>query len=110
MQAKDNFYQQVYDIVALIPKGRVTTYGAIAKALGAAKSSRLVGSALIHAHHPNNNLPIYRVVNRSGMLTGKYHYDSPKHMQNLLEAEGVQIEDDQIKDFKKLFWDPLIEL
>jgi methylated-DNA-protein-cysteine methyltransferase-like protein len=110
MLAKDNFYQQVYDIVALIPKGRVTSYGAIAKALGAAKSSRMVGRALIHAHHPNNKLPIYRVVNRSGLLTGKHHYDGSEHMQQLLEAEGIEIEDDQIKDFKKLFWDPMIEL
>ena len=105
-----NFYEQVYQIVALIPKRRVTTYGAIAKALGAAKSSRLVGTALINAHYPNTNLPIHRVVNRNGLLTGKHHYDHPKHMQELLEKDGLIIENDQVQDFKVVFWDPLQEL
>jgi methylated-DNA-protein-cysteine methyltransferase-like protein len=106
---QSNFYQQVYQIVALIPKGKVTTYGAIAKALGAAKSSRLVGTALINAHYPNLNLPIHRVVNRNGLLTGKHHYDHPTHMQELLEKEGTVIENDQVKDFSKVFWDPFTE-
>ena len=105
-----NFYEQVYQIVALIPKGRVTTYGAIAKALGAARSSRLVGTALINAHYPNSKLPIHRVVNRNGLLTGKHHYEHPTHMQELLEKEGLIIENDQVKDFRALFWDPLQEL
>ncbi|MFI5452232.1 MGMT family protein [Pedobacter sp. UC225_61] len=105
-----NFYEMVYQIVALIPSGRVTTYGAIAKALGAARSSRMVGTALIHAHSPGMELPIYRVVNRSGLLTGKHHYDSPSQMQQLLENEGVMIENDQVKEFNKLFWDPLAEI
>jgi len=105
-----NFYEQVYQIVALIPKGRVTTYGAIAKALGAAKSSRLVGTALISAHHPGVNLPIHRVVNRNGLLTGKHHYDHPTHMQDLLESEGIIIENNQVKDLNKVFWDPLKEI
>ncbi len=105
-----NFHEQVYQIVALIPKGRVTTYGAIAKALGAAKSSRLVGTALISAHYPTINLPIHRVVNRSGLLTGKHHYDYPSHMQELLESEGIKIQNDQVKDLNKVFWDPLKEI
>lgn len=105
-----NFYEQVYQIVTLIPKGRVTTYGAIAKALGVAKSSRMVGTALINAHHPNINLPIHRVVNRNGLLTGKHHYQHPTHMQQLLEKEGLQIENDQVNDFATLFWDPLKEV
>ena len=105
-----NFYDQVYQIVALIPKGKVTTYGAIAKALGAAKSSRLVGTALISAHHPTIDLPIHRVVNRNGLLTGKHHYDYPGHMQELLEREGITIENDQVKDLNKVFWDPLKEI
>ncbi|RZK60222.1 MAG: MGMT family protein [Pedobacter sp.] len=105
-----SFYEQVYQLVALIPRGRVTTYGAIAKALGAAKSSRMVGTALINAHHPEQILPIYRVVNRNGLLTGKHHYESSSHMQQLLESEGVSILNDQVKDFKALFWDPMQEL
>lgn len=107
---QSNFYEQVYQIVALIPKGNVTTYGAIAKALGAAKSSRLVGTALINAHHPNTKLPIHRVVNRAGLLTGKHHYDHPTHMQEMLEKEGIRIENDQVQDFRKVFWNPLEEL
>ena len=105
-----DFPQQVYEIVQLIPKGRVTTYGAIAKALGAARSSRMVGICLINAHHSISHLPIYRVVNRNGMLTGKHHYGSPTRMQELLENEGITIENDKVKDFKKLFWNPLTEL
>ncbi len=104
------FYEQVYQIVALIPEGRVTTYGAIAKALGVAKSSRLVGTALISAHHPAINLPIHRVVNRNGLLTGKHHYDYPTHMQELLENEGITIEDDQVKNLANVLWDPLKEI
>ncbi|RYG50131.1 MAG: MGMT family protein [Chitinophagaceae bacterium] len=105
-----NFYEQVYQIVALIPKGRVSTYGAIAKALGVAKSSRLVGTALINAHHPNSKFPIHRVVNRNGLLTGKHHYDHPTHMQELLEKEGISIENDQVREFSEVFWDPMIEI
>ena len=95
MSNTNSFYDQVYDIVRLVPKGRVTTYGAIAKALGAAKSSRLVGTAMIHAHDPRLKVPAHRVVNRNGLLTGKHHYDSPTIMQDLLEAEGVKVKDDQ---------------
>lgn len=109
MASTQNFYQQVYDIVALIPKGRITTYGAIAKALGSAPSSRLVGTALIAAHHPNLNLPIHRVVNSAGLLTGKNHYHHPT-MQELLEADGIKVIDDQVQNFSAIFWDPLKEI
>lgn len=109
--ANDNtYFDQVYEIVKLIPKGRVTTYGAIAKALGAASSSRLVGTALMMAHDPRLNLPIHRVVNRSGLLTGKHHYNSPTHMQKLLELDGIRVQDDHVQDFNKVFWNPLLEL
>jgi len=106
---RNTFYQQIYDIVSLIPKGRVTTFGAIAKALGSAKSSRLVGTALIAAHYPNLNLPIHRVVNRSGLLTGKNHYSTPT-MEELLRADGIKVIDDQVQNFNEVFWDPLQEL
>ncbi|RZM04369.1 MAG: methylated-DNA--[protein]-cysteine S-methyltransferase, partial [Pedobacter sp.] len=93
MKASD-FYEQVYEIVRLIPKGRVSTYGAIAKALGAARSSRLVGYAMIHGHDPRLNVPCHRVVNRKGLLTGKIHYNTPTEMQKLLEQDGITIIDD----------------
>ena len=105
-----DFYKLVYDIVNLIPPGKVTTYGAIAKALGTSKSSRLVGMALISAHLPTIDLPIHRVVNRTGLLTGKHHYETLSKMQELLENEGIKIENDHVKDFKAIFWDPMIEL
>lgn len=83
------FYDQVYEIVRLIPKGRVTTYGAIAEALGMARSSRLVETAMLHAHDPPLKVPAHMVVNRNGLLIGKYHYDTPPQMQDLLESEGI---------------------
>lgn len=105
-----SFYEQVYEIARLIPRGRVTTYGAIAKALGAAKSSRLVGTAMMFAHDPRLHVPAHRVVNRNGLLTGKHHYDTSTQMQELLEAEGLVIENDQVQDFKTVFWDPSAEI
>ena len=110
MGRSKNFYEQVYEIARLIPKGRVTTYGAIAKALGSAKSSRMVGTAMIHSHDPRLAVPAHRVVNRSGLLTGKQHYHTPTRMQELLEDEGIEIENDSVRDFKGVFWDPLSEL
>lgn len=110
MQDAKNFYEQVHEIARLIPKGRVTTYGAIAKSLGAARSSRMVGTAMMLAHDHRLKVPAHRVVNRNGLLTGKHHYQTPTRMQELLENEGITIENDQVKDFKKLFWDPLTEL
>lgn len=106
----NSFYNHVYEIVRLIPKGKVTTYGAIAKALGAAKSSRMVGTAMIHAHDPRLNVPAHRVVNRNGLLTGKHHYDTPTQMQESLEAEGILVRDNQVQNFKALFWNPLTEI
>lgn len=96
-------------MVRLIPKGRVTSYGAIARYLGAAKSSRMVGWALNKSHNLEA-IPAQRVVNRNGMLTGKHHFGGTTAMQQLLEAEGVTVKDNQVKDFQKIFWDPHLEL
>jgi methylated-DNA-protein-cysteine methyltransferase-like protein len=104
-----DFFEQVYAVVRLIPFGRVTTYGAIANYLGAKKSSRMVGWAM-NASHQIPDIPAHRVVNRNGLLTGKMHFNSPNQMQELLEAENVPVENDQVMDFKKHFWDPNLEL
>lgn len=108
--ASESFLDQVYEIARLIPKGRVSTYGAIAKALGVAKSSRMVGTAMMYAHDPRLKVPAHRVVNSNGLLTGKHHYDTPTKMQELLEAEGIRIVNNQVQNFKTLFWDPLTEI
>jgi methylated-DNA-protein-cysteine methyltransferase-like protein len=100
-----NFFQDVYDVVRLIPAGRVTTYGAIARYLGAARSSRMVGWAM-NASHTQPDIPAHRVVNRQGMLTGKMMFAYPMQMQELLELEGVLVKDDRIVDFKRIFWVP----
>lgn len=107
--SKENFFQNVYEVVQLIPKGRVTSYGAIAAYLGAKGSARMVGWALI-ASQPFTKIPAHRVVNRNGMLTGKQHFEGVSSMQERLEQEGVQVKDDQVVDFEKLFWDPTKEL
>jgi methylated-DNA-protein-cysteine methyltransferase-like protein len=104
-----DFYHSVYEIVKRIPEGRVTTYGAIAKALGSAQSSRMVGWAM-NASHSLENVPAHRVVNRKGLLTGKMHFTPPERMQTLLEAEGLTVINDQIVSFEKHFWDPFLEL
>lgn len=106
----DSFFEQVYAVVRLIPKGRVTSYGAIAKYLGTAKSSRMVGWAMNGAHNVKPKVPAHRVVNRVGLLTGKHHFGDPKAMQMLLEKEGVKVKKDQVVNFKDLFWDPMVEL
>lgn len=106
----NDFFDQVYQVVRLIPKGRVTSYGAIAKYLGAKKSSRLVGYAMNAAHAQKKPVPAHRVVNRNGELTGKHHFKTPFEMQELLEKEKIKIENDKIIDFKKYFWDPTVEL
>jgi len=105
-----HFYTQVYEIVRLIPFGRVTTYGAIAKALGAAKSSRLVGIAMNHSHALIPPVPAHRVVNRNGLLTGKHHFTDALTMQQLLEYEGILIKDDQVQDLESIMWDPMEEM
>lgn len=104
-----DFFQSVFQVVKLIPKGRVTSYGAIAAYLGTKKSSRTVGYAM-NASHAIPGIPAHRVVNRNGMLTGKMHFDTPYRMQELLELEGIKVEKDVIVEFKELFWDPTLEL
>jgi methylated-DNA-protein-cysteine methyltransferase-like protein len=104
-----NFFNKVYEVVMLIPYGKVTSYGAIAKYLGAAKSARMVGYAM-NASHAMQDVPAHRVVNRKGLLTGKHHFDGTNLMQQLLENEGVVIIDNQIQNFEAIFWDPSIEL
>lgn len=106
----DSFFEQVYAVVRLIPKGRVTSYGAVAKYLGTARSSRMVGWAMNGAHSIKPKVPAHRVVNRLGLLTGKHHFGSPKLMQELLEKEKIVVKNDQVQDFKKKFWDPMLEL
>lgn len=103
------FFNDVYEVVRLIPKGRVTSYGAIATYLGAAGSSRLVGYAM-HGAAGLKDVPAHRVVNRIGLLTGKHHFKTPTRMQKLLEKEGIKVKDDCVVNFKKIFWDPMVEL
>ena len=105
-----DFFQQVYKVVKQIPPGRVTSYGAIAKYLGTAGSARMVGWAMNASHSHPDFVPAHRVVNRNGLLTGKHHFDHPNAMQELLEAEGLLIEEDQILNFEERFWDPGKEL
>lgn len=99
-----DFFESVYEVVKLIPFGRVTSYGSIAKYLGSAKSSRMVGWAM-NAAHDKPDVPAHRVVNRNGLLTGKNHFETPTQMQELLESEGIKVIDDQIQNFKTVFWD-----
>lgn len=100
----------VYQVVRLIPKGRVTSYGAIASYLGAKTSSRLVGYAMNGAHRVKPKVPAHRVVNRNGVLSGKHHFETPFHMQELLEKEKIKVKNDKVVDFKNIFWDPADEL
>lgn len=105
-----DFFQRVYDVTRLIPYGRVTSYGAIAKFLGSGRSARMVGWALNNCHNNDDFVPAHRVVNRNGMLTGKRHFGGPTIMEQLLENEGLIIEDDRIINFHEKFWDPMKEL
>lgn len=104
-----SFFQNVYDVVRLIPTGRVTSYGAIANYLGAKKSARMVGWAM-NAAHGLDDVPAHRVVNRVGLLTGKHHFSEPNRMEQLLNDEGIKVVDDKVLDFKSIFWDPMTEL
>ena len=106
----ESFFEQVFEVVRLIPKGRVTSYGAIAAALGTKLSARMVGWAMNGAHKVKPKVPAHRVVNRAGMLSGKMHFATPTQMQELLEKEGVKVKDDKVVDFEKRFWDPVEEL
>ena len=109
METSGNFFEKVYEIAKQIPLGRVTSYGAIAKYLGAAKSARMVGWAM-NASHNNADIPAHRVVNRNGLLTGKFHFDGTNLMQQLLENEGIVVKENQIQNFQDVFWDPFKEL
>lgn len=107
---EENFFDLVWQVVRLIPKGRVSSYGAIAKYLGTGLSARTVGWAMNASHGAKPKVPAHRVVNRNGMLSGKHHFPTPDAMQHALEKEGVKIINDKVADFKKLFWDPAKEL
>lgn len=101
----ENFFERVYEIARQIPYGRVTSYGAIAKALGTASSARMVGWAM-NASHDLEDVPAHRVVNRKGLLTGKHHFEGTNLMQQLLESEGIEVKNNQVVDFELLFWEP----
>jgi methylated-DNA-protein-cysteine methyltransferase-like protein len=102
------FYEKVYQVVRIIPFGKVTSYGAIANYLGAKRSARIVGYAMNNSH--SKNVPAHRVVNRKGLLTGKHHFHGTNLMQQLLESEGITVVDNQIQDLETVFWDPFLEL
>ncbi|GMQ31277.1 MGMT family protein [Algoriphagus confluentis] len=106
---KTNYFDLVYQVVREIPRGRVTSYGAIANYLGLKSGARMVGYAM-NAAHTQPDIPAQRVVNRQGLLTGKHHFGSPTRMQELLEEDGVSVQNDQVQDFEKIFWDPEKEL
>lgn len=106
----DSFFDLVHAVARQIPRGRVTSYGAIAVALGTKLSARMVGWAMISAHTAMPPVPAHRVVNRNGLLSGRHHYSPPERMQQLLEKEGVQVKDSVVVDFDKLFWDPAKDL
>lgn len=109
-KTSSDFFEMVYQVVRLVPEGRVTSYGAIAKYLGAARSSRLVGYAMNASHSAKEKVPAHRVVNRNGLLTGKHHFSDPYEMQALLEKEGIKVLNDGVLDFAEIFWDPGREL
>lgn len=106
----ETFFEQVFEVVRLIPKGRVTSYGAVAAALGTKLSARMVGWAMNGSHRVKPKVPAHRVVNRNGMLSGKMHFAYPEQMQELLEKEGVKVVDDKVQDFERRFWNPAEEL
>jgi methylated-DNA-protein-cysteine methyltransferase-like protein len=105
-----SFFERVYEVARQIPHGRVTSYGAIAKYLGATRSARMVGWAMNNSHTHKIEIPAHRVVNRSGVLTGKHHFGQSNLMAELLRSEGVEVEENQIINFKEAFWDPMQEL
>ena len=106
---KEDFFHNVHEVAKLIPEGRVTSYGAIAEYLGAKRSARMVGYAM-NAAHGDDSIPAHRVVNRLGLLSGKMHFETPNTMQERLEAEGVVVVENQVRDFDKCFWNPNTEL
>jgi methylated-DNA-protein-cysteine methyltransferase related protein len=107
---EENFFELVFEVARQIPKGRVTSYGAIAACLGTKSSARMVGWAMNGAGRIKPKVPAHRVVNRNGMLTGKFHFSPPELMEQLLKKEGIKVKNDQVMDFKKHYWDPAEEL
>lgn len=107
---KENFFELVWQVARLIPKGRVTSYGAIAKYLGTGLSARMVGWAMNAVGNVKPKVPAHRVLNRNGMLTGKHHFKTPTLMQELLEKEKIKVKNDKVVDFEKIYWDPAKEL
>ena len=105
-----SFFENVFDVVVQIPRGRVTTYGAIARYLGSGLSARMVGWAMNASHTSTVKIPAQRVVNRNGMLTGKHHFITPDKMEELLKRDGVSVKNDTVVNFKELFWDPAVEI
>ena len=105
-----NFFENVWDVVRQIPKGRVTTYGAIAAYLGAKSSARMVGWAMNSSFVVKPKVPAQRVINRNGMLSGKAHFSTPTLMEELLQKDGIKVENDTVLEFDKVFWDPSLEL
>lgn len=110
MKAEESFFDKVFAVVRLIPKGRVTSYGAIAEYIGMKGSSRMVGWAMNASHSSEIPVPAHRVVNRNGDLTGKHHFPSPTLMEEMLKSEGINVVDDRIVNFKEVFWNPSLEL
>lgn len=102
-----SFFERVFAVVRMIPAGKVTSYGAIARAIGSPQAGRMVGWAVNKSFSGGEFLPAHRVVNRQGMLSGKHHFGGPRIMQELLESEGIQVENDQIVNFEQCFWDPM---
>lgn len=109
-KSDNGFFELVYEVARQIPRGRVTSYGAIAACLGSKLSARMVGWAMNGAHRIKPKVPAHRVVNRLGILSGKHHFSPPGEMERLLKKEGIKIKNDSVVDFKKLFWDPSTEL
>lgn len=109
-QSDDSFFDRVWELVRLIPRGRVSTYGAIARYLGSPQSARMVGWAMNASHASTEPVPAQRVVNRNGLLSGQHHFGQPGLMQQLLESEGVEVSDNRVLRFEQVFWDPSQEL
>ena len=107
---RSNFFGEVYEVAKLIPKGRVTSYGAIAQYLGTRMSARMVGWAMNASFRVKPKVPAQRVINRNGQLSGKAHFATPTLMEELLKKEGIQVKNDTVVDFQKLFWDPAVEI
>jgi methylated-DNA-protein-cysteine methyltransferase-like protein len=106
MAVDESFFRRVYQVVRRIPYGRVTSYGAVARAVGSPGAARMVGWAMNRAYEQEEYVPAHRVVNRNGLLTGKIHFPGENTMKELLENEGIKVIDDQIQDFDKVFWEP----